>query len=124
EGVRQADPGDRLMSARELKLGDRMVKLRFSILAFEALQEHYKVDSIDAVGHRLQDAGAFGVDDLVAIFHAATRSNHPDLTKDELKVLIDKEFDLTEAADMKRLTDAMSGVIADGMPKDADEETP
>ena len=75
----------------QFEAGGRALTLRFSIKALVALQDHWQLDSLDEVSHRLGQlqTGGLGAIDLAAILWAALRSHHSDLTVDDAIDILD-----------------------------------
>lgn len=65
-------------------------RLRYSIKAMGALQDHYSLSSINEVAERLQIDSEMGADDIVAIVWAGLRSHHPEVTKPQVLDMLDE----------------------------------
>lgn len=78
-----------------MTLADRQIEalgqtwtLRFSLKAFQALEEHFEASSLEAVSERLE--GDVKVADLVAVLWAGFRSHHPETTPDQALDILDE----------------------------------
>lgn len=78
------------LADRQITVGGQTYTLRFSIRALACLQEHYGLESIDAVGHRLADTEKFGVEDLIAIVWAGLRTHHREVDKEQVLDMLDE----------------------------------
>lgn len=65
---------------RQIEIGGEVYTIRFSLKAMVALQDHYGLETIDDVGKRLSDPTKIRTEDFAAIFWAALRSHHPEVT--------------------------------------------
>ena len=96
---------------RQVEVGDETYTLRFSIRAMAALQDHYGLSSLDAVGEKLQDQENLSVNDMVAVLWAGLRTHHPELTMDDAMGILD---DLGVAGMQATLGEAMSSAMPEG----------
>lgn len=66
--------------------------LRFSAKALAAMQDHWQLDSLDAVGRKLGglESGNASLTDFTAILWAALRTHHPDVTLDHALDMFDE----------------------------------
>jgi len=98
---------------RQLVVGDCSYTLRFSLRAMAALQDHFGLTSLDAVGLKLQDTANLGVNDMAAMLWAGLRTHHRDTTLDEaLGILDELGLEGMEAA----LGPAMQAAMPDATP--------
>lgn len=99
---------------RQLVLGEIRFTLRGSARAQAALQEHYGLDSLKAVGARLSQTEEWGIDDVVALVYAALRTHHPDVSKDDVLGMLDEHgLEAPLAAALEAFTAAMpQGALA------------
>jgi hypothetical protein len=63
--------------------------LKYSVMAYAALQDYFKLASIDEVVQRLNTPSGLGMMDIVAMFWAGLRSHHRDVTLDDALVMAD-----------------------------------
>lgn len=82
--------------------------LRFSIRAMAALQDHYGLASLDAVGRKLQDTENLAIQDMVAIMWAGLRTHHRDMTMDHAMDILDE---LGVEGMQRTLGEAMDGAM-------------
>lgn len=74
----------------DLRLPDgRTFTIRYSIRAQAALQKHFGLPSLAAVGARLSDGANLGVDDIVALLWAGLRTHHPEMGLDDAMEIAD-----------------------------------
>jgi hypothetical protein len=106
--AKQAKPAS---ADRTLVVGGRSYTLRFSIRAMAALQDHYDLQSLDAVGKKLQDTANISIDDMVAIMWAGLRTHHRDTTMEDALDILDE---LGMEGMQKTLGEAMAGAMPDG----------
>lgn len=65
--------------------------LRFSVKALAAMQDHWQLPNLDAVGQKLGtlESGDASLEDYTAILWAALRTHHADVTKEQAFDLLD-----------------------------------
>lgn len=98
------------LADRQVRIGSRSYTLRFSVRAMAALQDHWGLQSLKAVGDRMAALGAdLGVDDLVGILWAGLRTHHPGLTQADV-------LDMLDEAGMDGLLEALSSALAGALP--------
>lgn len=74
---------------RQISLGGKDYRLRFSMTAFDELETHFSADSIVQVMEKIGDVGKLKSRDIIAIFRAMMLSNHPEITVPEVKKILD-----------------------------------
>lgn len=89
--------------------------LKFSLKAYVALQDHFKVASIDEVVQRLNDPTKLGMMDIVAMLWAGLRSHHKDATMEDA-------LDMADSAGLQALQEIISAGVAGSMPPAGDGE--
>lgn len=97
---------------RTLTIAGEEYTLRFSIMAIAELEKMWNVKTINGVVARLDDPG---VNDMIDLFYALTRSHHPEITRDVCEKILDDEG-------LEGTTDALLSSVSDGQPDDDDEE--
>jgi hypothetical protein len=95
---------------RQLVVGDRSYTLRFSLRAMAALQDHFGLSSLDAVGRKLQDAENLGVNDMAALLWAGLRTHHRDTT-------VDDALDILDDIGMEGMQEALGLAMQGAMPE-------
>lgn len=98
---------------RQITIGDNSYTLRFSVRAMAALQDHYQLPSLTAVGAKLQDSDNLSITDMVAMLWAGLRTYHPEITFDEALGMLD---DMGIENMQSVLGDAMQGAMPDADP--------
>lgn len=95
---------------RPLPVGDRTYTLRFSIRAMAALQDHYELPSLDAVGKKLQDTKNMSVQDMTAILWAGLQTHHRE------EVDMDTALDILDELGVDGMQVALGDAMNAGMP--------
>lgn len=104
---------------RQIVIGDNRYTLRFSVRAMAALQDHYQLPSLTAVGEKLQDSDNLSVKDMVAMLWAGLRTHHRDVSLEDALDMLD-EMGLENMQSM--LGDAMQGAMPDADPATGETE--
>lgn len=107
----------------QIEVGGEAYTLRFSAKALAAMQDHWELPNLDAVGEKLGslENGSSSIDDYTAILWAALRTHHADVT-------VDKAFDLLDDMGidgfMETLADTLGASSAEGGGDDAPANPP
>ncbi|HSH40544.1 MAG TPA: GTA-gp10 family protein [Arenicellales bacterium] len=118
KGTKPAQPAS---PDRTIEVNGTTYTLRFSIRAMAALQDHYGLPSLDAVGKKLQDTENLSIEDMVAIMWAGLRTHHRDLTMDDALDMLDE---LGVNGMQQTLGEAMAGAMPDDDGQEADPDRP
>lgn len=87
--------------------GERTVVLRWSWIALAALQDHWKLPTIDAVQQKVAAAASsMSIDDLIDVVWAALQSQHPETTVEDAKRIADDAGIAAMAEALGRLLNA------------------
>ncbi len=76
---------------KQITLGGRVFRLRYSLRAFAALQAHFGTESLVETVARVTDISKLDTLDMAVMFWSGCLSHHPDLTPEEVIALIDAE---------------------------------
>ncbi len=74
------------MADRQVALGGKTFTLRFSLATYEALEEHFGVDSMEAVNKRMM--APLRAKDTYAMLWAMMRTHHPEIGLAEIEALV------------------------------------
>lgn len=91
----------------QIEAGGKALTLRFSAKALAAMQDHWELASLDAVGEKLGslETGESTVDDYTAILWAALRTHHPEVT-------VEAAFDLLDDMGIEGFMEALSTTLS------------
>lgn len=104
----------------QISVGGKSYTLKYSLKAYVALQDYFKVASIDEVMQRLNDPTKLNIMDIVAMLWAGFRSHHKDVT-------LDDAFDMADTMGLATLQDIISsgfGASVPGVAAGEAEESP
>lgn len=90
---RPAEPRQPALTEHTFKANGKEYRLRYSVRAIATLQDHYELDSLDAVGDHLKElgkTGKIGVKDLQAILYAGLRAHHREVDMEEVLDIMDE----------------------------------
>ena len=94
---------------RQVTIDGKSYTMKYSLKAYVALQDHFKLSSIDEVVARLNDPTKLGMMDIVALMWAGLRSHHRDVTMEDA-------FELADSVGINALQDIISAGIGASVP--------
>lgn len=94
---------------RQVAFGGTAYTLRFSLAAMARLEEHFGLESVDAVAARMADAERLKARDMAAILWAGMASHHPSVTLDDCFAMMDE-------AGLEDIGGILGGAFADAHP--------
>jgi hypothetical protein len=101
---------------QQLVVGDRSYTLRFSVRAMAALQDHFGLNSLTAVGQKLQEsANDLSVKDMTALLWAGLRTHHPEVTMDQALGILDE-------LGVEGMQESLGKALYGAMPQQGDAE--
>lgn len=98
---------------RQIEIGEESYTLRFSVRAMAALQDHYQLSSLTAVGEKLSDGDNLSINDMVAMLWAGLRTHHADVTFEQATDILD---DMGLENMQSVLGEALQGAMPDASP--------
>ncbi len=75
---------------QQIVVGGESYTLRYSLKAMIALQDHFGVKSLTAVGERLGSSEELGGEDIAAVLWAGLRTHHPDTSMQDVIDALDR----------------------------------